>query len=472
MGASPRLYAAFAVAAGVVVCAALLGGVEERGIVVAGPARPAAALARSISELPEVPPLSTDSLEHAVAGAKATRPCESGPAPRWGEGGMRAALEESARLGARFMLEHQAEDGRFTYEFDWRTGAVAAGDSQVRQAGAAWGLALLCLHRPRAAEAGRAREGAMRALAFFRRHSRMDEAGRARFVAYPGDAEGSLGTVALVTLAHVDLLRAMEASGDASSEAAARLYEDLDEYALFLLMSWRADGSFFSRYSLSTGRGGGPPSPYFDGESLLALVRAARYLGRARAGLQAAGGLGENGLWRLLERGADAGATRHVSLPLEDDEDSSQTKGWYQWGSMALHELATRPGARPETAARFAGAVVRMAAWMVDTHRTLQRRRNTAYAYEGIVCAYRLAADRGDTEAARRLGCVIERGLRKLTAWQVGHPLAAALSGWPERAAGGVQNHASESALRIDVVQHQMHAVLLALAMYDGAGGG
>lgn len=33
-------------------------------------------------------------------------------------------------------------------------------------------------------------------------------------------------------------------------------------------------------------------------------------------------------------------------------------------------------------------------------------------------------------------------------------------------AIGGVQNHRSESALRIDVTQHQMHAVVLARRYY------
>jgi hypothetical protein len=35
------------------------------------------------------------------------------------------------------------------------------------------------------------------------------------------------------------------------------------------------------------------------------------------------------------------------------------------------------------------------------------------------------------------------------------------------RAVGGIQNHPRESTLRIDVTQHQMHAVILALEYYD-----
>jgi hypothetical protein len=64
--------------------------------------------------------------------------------------------------------------------------------------------------------------------------------------------------------------------------------------------------------------------------------------------------------------------------------------------------------------------------------------------------------------------------MRKLTSWQVGHPLADKLrtgDGKAEahpRARGGIQNHAYESTLRIDVAQHQLHAALLVQQLYVG----
>ena len=66
----------------------------------------------------------------------------------------------------------------------------------------------------------------------------------------------------------------------------------------------------------------------------------------------------------------------------------------------------------------------------------------------------------------KKFACVIDTGLTKLTSWQVGSPTA----NWFIRrrptqnpyAMGGIQNHAFESLLRIDVTQHQMHAVILA----------
>ncbi len=117
--------------------------------------------------------------------------------------------------------------------------------------------------------------------------------------------------------------------------------------------------------------------------------------------------------------------------------------------------------------------------WMIHVHRTLERRRNTAYAYEGLIQAYRVAAERDDRAAIDELGDVIDAGLTKLTSWQVGGPLAyrneflAAHATDDPLAVGGVMNHRREAPLRIDVTQHQMHAVILALEnAYPPADGG
>ena len=68
----------------------------------------------------------------------------------------------------------------------------------------------------------------------------------------------------------------------------------------------------------------------------------------------------------------------------------------------------------------------------------------------------------GPREASR----VVVEGLRRLTGWQVGHPLAAPfLRAAPQsdlRARGGVQMKEEGDRLRVDVTQHQMHALLLA----------
>ena len=101
-----------------------------------------------------------------------------------------------------------------------------------------------------------------------------------------------------------------------------------------------------------------------------------------------------------------------------------------------------------------------------DVHKTLTRLKNTGYAYEGIIHAYELARLRKDATRAAKYRCVIDFGLERLLSWQVGSPYANRYASGAEAgdrlALGGVQNGATESGLRIDVTQHQMHATVLA----------
>lgn len=351
----------------------------------------------------------------------------------------RAQLDESLALGTAFLLNNQQPAGHFHYAYDWRTKTDSADDSPVRQAGATWGLALILQ------DGGDVLPALNRALAFFDKHSRVNDRG-ARYVVYPGTRDGSLGTVALVALAHIERLRA---SGTPDAERRRRL----DEYLKMVLSARRSEGGFHARYDHDDGKPSGAPSPYYDGEALLALVKAARYLGR-------------HDLRRVVLEEADASHRRNVVDALADDPDSNTTKGYYQWASLSYYELATWRHTSAE--AKHGDRLLALADWMIDVHQTLGRTRNTGYAYEGIIPAWVVARDRGDARA-HRLDCVIGRGLGKLGSWQVGASTAnrfitrAPPRGTRDRrAVGGVQNHARESLLRVDVTQHQMHAVILA----------
>ena len=103
---------------------------------------------------------------------------------------------------------------------------------------------------------------------------------------------------------------------------------------------------------------------------------------------------------------------------------------------------------------------------MIDVHRTLERTRNTAYAYEGIIHAYEIARRNNCSYHIEKYFSVIDEGLYKLTTWQVGGPIPNTfLKDNPTSnifAIGGIMNHKEEAPLRIDVTQHQMHAVILA----------
>ncbi|MEE9382924.1 MAG: hypothetical protein V3V08_05865 [Nannocystaceae bacterium] len=359
----------------------------------------------------------------------------------------RDKMDESLGLGIRFLLAHQRPEGNFDYEYDWVKDKYTPGDSQVRQAGAAWGLALIYHDSPSTEIAG----ALDKALAFFEKHSAVTAAG-ARYVVYPGDAKGSLGTVALVALSHIEYLRG---GGETLGRVRKKhLRKRVDEYIDFILSARREGGRFHGKYTHADGEPTGRPSPYFDGEALLALTKAARYLGR-------------DDLRAIVREEADLGYQLNNVQARQKNPDSGTTKGYYQWSSMAYFELATSDWG---DTAKYGDWLIELADWMIDVHRTLKRGRNTAYAYEGIVPAYRVAALRGDRHHAEKFGCTIEKGLAKLTSWQLGHRLANKhiVSRKPSGSAalGGIQNHRKEAPLRIDVTQHQMHAVILARRYY------
>ena len=346
----------------------------------------------------------------------------------------REKLDEAIALGTSFLLHNQLPEGNFAYLYDWRARRDIEGDSPVRQAGALWALACLHAHDP----SPELRAALDRGLGYFEAHTDLRNDGA--FVRYPGFATGRLGTVCLLALAYLDRRRVVK---DTATD------QRLRQLVTFIRRARRVGGGFHSGYTAS-GRPHGRRSSYFDGEALLVLVRAAEEL--------------EPSLGPLSLDEADRGWHRHVVEALHDDPDSDDTKGYYQWCSMALARLALE---HP----RMGDRLIQLAVWMVDVHHTLRRRRNTGYAYEGLVMAHAAAKRRGDAPMMRKLGCVIEAGLDKLMSWQVGFSganahIAAAGELDDMRALGGVQNHAHEAGLRIDVTQHQMHALLLARAHY------
>ncbi len=346
----------------------------------------------------------------------------------------RAALDEAIDLGTSFLLHNQRPEGNFAYQYDWRAQRDDDDDSPVRQAGALWGVALLHRRSP----TPQLRAALDRGLAFFDRHTEV--VGDRAHVNYPDFPVGRLGTVCLLALAYLDRRQVVD-----DAEADVRLTQLLT----FIKRARRAGGGFHDSYTVS-GRSFGSRSPYFDGEALLVLTRASREL--------------DPTLGPLALDEADRSYQRHVTEALRRDADSNETKGYYQWCSMALSALA------PDHP-RMGDRLLDLAVWMVDVHRTLSRQRNTGYAYEGLVMAFAEAERRGDAGMVRKLSCVIEQGLTKLMSWQVGFSGANATiaSAGPvedPRALGGVQNHATEPDLRIDVTQHQMHALLLAREQY------
>ncbi len=352
----------------------------------------------------------------------------------------RDMLDQSLSLGRQFMLNNQRPDGRFHYEYDFVARRDAAQDHPARQAGALWGLALIHHDQPSPETAAAVARG----LDFFHRVSNHTVEGW-RVPEYERGEDGRTGTVALLCLTLIEVLRTDDALG-----RRIEFEHDLGRYMKFLLSLRRPDGRFWGAYDPQTGGGRGRPSPYADGEALLAMVKAARYAGM-------------DDLRQPAVETAQAIYEAYVTEARQANPDSDLTKGVYQWASMAFFEMHD---AGWDTGNTWARRTIELAHWMIDTHRTLERERNTGYAYEGIIVARELARRMGDDEAVAKFDRVIDQGMAKLTSWQVGGPnLNAFLRNNPTddpRALGGVMGAADEPRLRIDTTQHQMHAVILA----------
>ena len=356
-------------------------------------------------------------------------------------------LGDSLDLGTQFLLNNQKPEGNFNYEYDWISKKMNEDDNQVRQAGALWGIALIYNDSPDKKTLAAFKKG----FEYFKNHSKETKDGR-KWIVYPNDAVGSTGTTALVSLSIIDFLRADEDASNKgiSVEFRKELEDDLEKYLDFLVSVRIENGLFYKSYSLESGEGFGSHSPYFDGESLLALVKAAKYLNK-------------NDLIPAILQSAEAAYESYVVEALEKDPDSKDTKGFFQWGCMAYFELASSGW---DDTKKYSDIVISLADWMIDVHRTLERTRNTAYAYEGIIHAYELARRKDDIYHTEKFAAVIDERMSKLTSWQVGGPIQnsylKARPTFDKLAIGGIMNHRKESPLRIDVTQHQMHAVILA----------
>lgn len=429
------------------------------------PAVLAVALATSV--VPEPSGLATRRRRRSLAlGETVAHVATAAPiCPRHGAALSTADLRLALSLGRSFMLQSQRPRGDFHYQYDWRRGVDdeeggnAGGVSAVREAGAVWGLALMVLDETEANGTAPADllGGLRRSLDFFESHSKDVEGDGRRVVLYPGleDVPGDTGTLAVLALAYVDYLRSTAPSADERASRSQSLQRLLRSIAASV-MDGGHSGRVHKHYRLTDGSFVDGHTPYYDGEVLLALTKAAKYLSFAE-------------YWPLIKRMAASGWQKNVQQGLSHGRDDKVMKGYYQWASMAWHELLTSDHA--EDFAAFRHRLVDYGLWLVKVHRLSKRTRNTGYAFEGLVPAYAMARELGRSKGQMTLGCAIVKGLRKVSGMQLGHPLAdgSAREAPPDkRTRGGVQNSLTEPLLRIDTTQHQMHGIILARRLLEG----
>lgn len=369
-------------------------------------------------------------------------------------------LEESLELGCNYMAMNQKKDtGNFNYQYDFVEQKMDTDDSPVRQAGALWGMTLCFQSRPDSFEY---RSSVEKGIAFFRDHTIDGPVPGSQMIKYPDFEESQSGVNALYGLSLIDYIRTIRDNDlpeNHNPEDGVMIREIEDQLAMiikFLKYMQNSDLHFSEAYIFEDEEKSIESSPYYDGETLLCLVKAAKYMEGY-----------EEPLVPIIEEAAPVLAKSYtIDAWRNDEHDSDLTKGFYQWSSMVFTEYYF---AEWEDYEFFGDLVLVLAHWIVHTHAILHRNRNTGYAFEGIISAYRIAQSRNHFEALMDLMYTIDTGLSELTSWQVGGPLADTNKFLVENptdeniAIGGVMNARNLAPLRIDTTQHQMHAVMMAL---------
>ena len=311
-------------------------------------------------------------------------------------------LKDSLRLGCDYMVANQKEAGNFNYQYDFVKKEMNQDDSPVRQAGALWGMTLCFQALPKNTLY---RSAVEKGIAFFQDHMIDGPVPGSNMIKYPGFEESQSGVNALYGLALIDYIRTIR-DNDLQESKTLGLSDNINiQLAMtirFLKYMQNGDLHFSQEYDFESEEKSRSSSPYYDGETLLCLVKAAKYVGGY-----------EETLVPIIEEAAPVLAkTYTLDTWRKDEHDSTQTKGFYQWSSMVFAEYYF---AKWEDYEYFGDLCLVLAHWIVHTHDILDRQLNTGYAFEGIFSAFSIARDRESEQALADLGYVIDEGLYKLT---------------------------------------------------------
>ena len=359
----------------------------------------------------------------------------------------REILIQSLEAARAYYLNQQKTEGNFKYLLDISDGQTADDDNQVRQAGAIWGLA--CLNRDFFNEP--TRRALLLGFDFFIQNIKTLPTGETVIV-YPGEKNLNSGTVALFCLALTDFLAGQDKYLDQSTKDKYRRI--LFTHIGFLRTMELDDGSWSRAYELSSGIRKPVPSSYYDGETLLAYCKVARLYNR-------------KDLIRRINFALPRLIHRYTVQTWQPDGDQDLTKGFYQWGSMAFAEYI-EAGWEPH-AKLAADAALALAWWQIDENQLESKKANVAYAVEGLASAWKIAKMTGRKEAEDRLKPIIDNIMGKLILCQYKgpymqyNPYLMSLKNVVPEAYGGITAAQNSPLVRIDNVQHQVHATLLML---------
>ena len=359
----------------------------------------------------------------------------------------REILMQSLEAARAYYLNQQKTDGNFKYLLDLSDGKTSDDDNQVRQAGAIWGLS--CLNRDFFNEP--TRRALLLGFDFFIRNIKTLPTGETVIV-YPGEKNLNSGTVALFCLALTDFLAGQDKYLDQNTKDKYRRI--LFTHLQFLRTMELDDGSWSRAYELSSGIRKPVPSSYYDGEALLAYCKAARLYNR-------------KDLIRRINFALPRLIHRYTVQTWQPDGDQDLTKGFYQWGSMAFAEYV-EAGWEPH-AKLAADAAMALAWWQIDENQLEAKKANVAYAVEGLAATWRIARMTKREAEEKRLKSVIDTIMGKLILCQYKgpfmqyNPYLMSLKNVVPEAYGGITAAQNSPFVRIDNVQHQVHATLLML---------
>lgn len=372
------------------------------------------------------------------------------------------ALDQAIEGARCYILAQQSSQGNFRYSMDFTDEQFKEdSDNAVRQAGTLWSICNL--NRDRFTEP--TRQACLLALDFFMHYTRPLPNSDIRVVTYKGGRRVKTGMVALYCLGVVDFITGQEKY--MTEQQRQPFLDSLIENLRFLRHQEMANGCWIKEFSADLDDLPLPPgeepetSPYYNGEAMLAYLAAARYF-RAHPELSMPEGLEDRiheAMPKLLKH--------YVVECLRSGRENSETKGFFQWGLMSCalyHDLYP-----DRNSAIIENAAMALSWWQIFGHRMDTRNGNTAYAIEGLVAAWHIAEQTGRAVEAVQLRASIETTLTRLMTWQVGGPFESYndfLMKWknrmPQAAYGGVTASANSGYIRIDNVQHQLHAMLLA----------
>lgn len=367
-------------------------------------------------------------------------------------------LDTSIRMGCDNMVTNMKPEGNFNYQYDFVSKQLDDDDMAVRQAGALWGLSLCFQHQPRNHMYQVAVEKGIDFYASHMAEDSDDNGSSFRYIDYPGSHDSESGANALFGLALIEYLRTVRSGTlDADDERVQRAEDLLKDVIGFLKFMQMDDKHFSHGYRIKQKRKRAYSSSYYDGETMLCLIKAAKYID----------GYSDD-LVPIIEEAAPIMAKQYTVDAWRDEHDSDETKGFYQWSSMLFTEYYE---ARYKDYEVYGDYVIVLGHWIIHTHDILDRPKNTGYAHEGIISAYTIAKARSHQQAVADFAFTIDRGLYKLTQWQVAGPLAHEneyLGRHPtdeKIAIGAIMNGRTDPTLRIDTTQHQMHALIMAATL-------